>query len=126
MTVRTRRASLGLLALCGTLFLAAPSATAQQPSTAKSHAVSTPAQKGAAPAPNAGRLNLNAATLSQLDALPGIGPKTAQRIIEYRQKNGGFKKIEELMNVRGVGEKGFLRIKDRIAVAPTKGAPKQQ
>jgi len=62
-------------------------------------------------------VNLNTADAAQLAALPGIGPKTAERIIEYRQKNGGFKKIEELMNVRGVGEKSFLRLKNLITVA---------
>jgi competence ComEA-like helix-hairpin-helix protein len=45
-------------------------------------------------------INLNTATPAQLDTLPGIGPKVAGRIVEYRQKNGGFKKIEELMNVQ--------------------------
>ena len=65
-------------------------------------------------------LNLNTATAAQLEALPGIGAKTAERILEYRQKNGGFKKIEELMNVRGVGEKSFLKLKPLIAVTPPK------
>jgi comEA protein len=63
-------------------------------------------------------VNLNTASASQLESLPGIGPRTAERIVEYRQKNGNFKKIEELMNVQGIGEKSFLRIKDRITVAP--------
>ena len=65
-------------------------------------------------------VNLNTATMSQLESLPGIGPKTAERIIDYREKAGGFKKIEELMNVQGVGEKSFLKLKDLITVTPPK------
>jgi competence protein ComEA len=63
-------------------------------------------------------LNLNTATLDQLTALPGIGPKTAQLILEYRTKSGGFKKIEELMNVKGIGEKSFLKIKPLVSAPP--------
>ena len=61
-------------------------------------------------------VNLNTATASQLEAVPGIGPKMAQRIVEYRQKNGAFKKIEDLMNVKGIGEKSFLKLKPHITV----------
>ena len=59
-------------------------------------------------------VNLNTASATDLEGLPGIGAKTAARIVEYRQKNGPFKKIEELMNVRGVGEKNFLKLKPQI------------
>ena len=65
-------------------------------------------------------VNLNSATVPQLEALPGIGRATAERIVEYREKNGGFKKIEELMNVRGIGEKSFLTLKPLITVAVAK------
>ena len=58
-----------------------------------------------------GVVNLNTASQAELEALPGIGPKTAERILEYRQKNGSFKKIEDLMNVKGIGEKSFLKLK---------------
>jgi competence protein ComEA len=67
-----------------------------------------------------GVVNINTATAAELEALPGIGAKTAARIIEYRQKNGSFKKIEELMNVRGVGEKNFLKLKAQISVSGSK------
>ena len=63
-------------------------------------------------------VNLNTATVTQLETLPGIGPATAQRILEYRQKSGGFKKIEELMNVRGIGEASFLKLKTLVIVSP--------
>jgi competence protein ComEA len=63
-------------------------------------------------------INLNTATASQIAGLPGIGPKTADLIVQYRQKNGNFKKVEEIMNVRGIGEKTFLKLKTRITVAP--------
>jgi len=65
-------------------------------------------------------INLNTATVAQLTSLPGIGPKTADLIIQYRQKNGPFKKIEEIMNVRGVGEKSFLKLKSRLSVTASK------
>jgi competence protein ComEA len=65
-------------------------------------------------------VNINTASAVELDALPGIGAKTATRIVEYRQKNGPFKKIEDLMNVRGVGEKNFLKLKAQISVGAAK------
>ena len=78
-----------------------------------------PSRGGAVLAPGA-TVNINTASAAELDALPGIGAKTAALIVEYRQKNGPFKKIEELMNVRGVGEKNFLKLKPQITVGAAK------
>jgi len=63
-------------------------------------------------------INLNTATIDQLTTLPGVGRKTAELIIEYRTKSGGFKKIEELMNVKGIGEKTFLKLKPLVSAPP--------
>jgi competence protein ComEA len=71
-------------------------------------------------------VNLNTATATQIATLPGIGEKAAQRIIEYREKNGGFKKVEELMNVKGIGEKSFLKLKPLVTVGDARPAPKQE
>ena len=76
--------------------------------------------KAAAQAHAAAVLNLNTATAAQLEGLPGIGKATADRIVEYRQKSGGFKKVEDLMNVRGIGEKNFLKLKPLITVTPAR------
>jgi len=94
------------------LFAASPHrAAAQSPSTARAGAKATPSP-GAA-----GVVNINTASASDLEGLPGIGAKTAARIVEYRQKNGPFKKVEELMNVQGIGEKNFLKLKAQVSVA---------
>ena len=79
-----------------------------------------PAKASTASASAGAPVNLNTATVAQLEALPGIGKSTAERILEYRQKNGSFKKIEDLMNVRGIGEKSFLKMKGLITVTAPK------
>ena len=93
------------LALCGVLAAMMPAIAAAAPTTQDQ-------------TPQKPTINLNTATVEQLATLPGIGPKTAERIIEYRTKAGGFKKIEELMNVKGIGEKSFLKLKPLVSAPP--------
>jgi competence protein ComEA len=99
-----------VLALGVAVFISAPALAASQEQA--------PAAASAAPARPA--INLNTATLEQLETLPGIGRKTAERILEYRTKSGPFKRIEELMNVKGIGEKSFLKLKPLIVATPPK------
>lgn len=106
----TRTLATMLLALNLAATTTAAQATTAKPTTAKATAVTVGAP-----------VNLNTATAAQLDALPGIGKATADRIIEYRQKNGAFKKPEDLMNVRGIGEKNFLKLKPMITVSAARG-----
>ena len=101
-----------MTALVLVLGLVATAASAQE--------AARPAKASAAAASSGAPINLNTATAAQLESLPGIGKSTAERILEYRQKNGGFKKIEDLMNVRGIGEKGFLKMKGLITVTAPK------
>jgi competence protein ComEA len=65
-------------------------------------------------------VDLNTATVEQLQTLPRIGPAVAQRIVEYREKNGPFRRTAELMNVKGIGEKTFEGLKDLVIVAAEK------
>ena len=62
-------------------------------------------------------VNVNTATTAQFEALPGIGPSMAQRIVSYREKNGPFKKLEDLMNIQGIGEKSFLKLRPFLTIA---------
>lgn len=63
-----------------------------------------------------GSININTATAAGLMRLPGVGESTANKIISYRESNGGFKAIEEIMNVSGIGEKKFEAMKQFLAV----------
>ena len=72
------------------------------------------AQQSKAATPD--KVNLNTATVEQLQTLPGIGSVTAKTIIEYRAKVGKFNKVEEIINVKGIGEKVFQKIKDRLTI----------
>ena len=72
--------------------------------------------QGGLPESTGGPININTASLDALQTLPGIGPSTAQKIINYREENGPFAEIEEIMDVSGIGEGKFDKIKDEITV----------
>ncbi len=93
---------------------AAPVAGGSAPATGSGTA--GPAGSGAAATPEGGRLDLNAATADQLDALPGVGPVTARRILEWRTGNGRFSQVEQLREVEGIGERRFGQLRELVTV----------
>jgi competence protein ComEA len=64
----------------------------------------------------AGPLNLNTATVEQLQELPGVGPVLAARIVDYRQRQGGFRSVEELLNVAGIGDAKYAELASLVTV----------
>ena len=83
----------------------APAAAAPGPAGARESTV-----------PSSGPINLNTATLEQLDTLDGVGPATAQKIVEYREQHNGFKTVEELDQVSGIGEKRLATLREKVTV----------
>ncbi|MEH1011904.1 ComEA family DNA-binding protein [Micromonospora sp. CPCC 206060] len=78
-----------------------------------------PGAPGGPPAdglPAGGKVNLNTATLAQLDSLPGVGPVLAQRILAHRDQHGGFKAVSDLRQVDGIGESRYEQLKDLVTV----------
>jgi len=72
-------------------------------------------------------INLNTATVTELMQLPRVGQKTAERIITFRKQHGGFQRPEELMNVKGIGEKSYAKVKPFLAATSVSrpAAPKK-
>lgn len=94
----------------------APNISTNIPDTAAIPPQATPAEDTIALQVEDKRVNLNTATLEELDALPGVGPSTAKNIIAYREAHGGFAAPEEIMNVKRIGEKTFDKLKAHITV----------
>lgn len=97
-----------------------PVAAAQQAKSPSAPSSNLPGVSKTTPAP--APINLNTASQAQLESLPGVGAKAALRILEYRKQNGNFKKVEDLMNVKGFGEKTFLKLKPRLTVGEKAGS----
>jgi comEA protein len=68
------------------------------------------------PTPKSSKINLNTATLEELDLLPGIGPSKAKAIIEYRTKHGEFRSLEQITEVKGIGPRTFEKFKEMISI----------
>jgi competence protein ComEA len=100
------------VALVATLLLGgAASAWAGADGQAKASA----ARKG-----SVGPVNVNTASRTELTAVPGIGKTLAQRIVEFREKNGPFRRIEDLMRVKGIGEKSFEKMRSHLTVGKSR------
>lgn len=95
-----------------------PFKAGEEPSTSNSSDDTSLVLPGATEASSSGSsqdlININTASVEELDSLPGIGPTIAQRIIDYRDENGPFQTIEDILNVSGVGPSTFDQIKDLI------------
>jgi competence protein ComEA len=79
-------------------------------------AVAAAAPGGSAAASPEQPVNLNTATLEQLDTLDGVGPSTAQKILDYREQHGGFASVDELDQIPGIGEKRLAALRERVRI----------
>lgn len=114
--VRVSSAAFAFIILLSTGAFAQTATPRTKPAASEEKAAADKAAVDKAAAP----INLNTATVADLERLPGIGAKVAARIVDYRTKKGPFKKTEELMNVQGIGEKSFLKLRAQLTVsAPT-------
>ncbi len=103
------------------LNLAAPLADGQQiavPDAAAGAATEDSAENPPSQQPTGALVDINTATPAELEALPGIGPTIAQRIVDYREENGPFEKAADILNVSGIGPATFAQFKDLITVEP--------
>jgi competence protein ComEA len=111
--MKTRNLGISLLLLCLALS-SAEAARAKRASTAKGGAGSS---KASSTFTASGVVNLNTASPEQIALLPRVGLKAAQRIVDYRKTNGGFKRIEDVMEVKGVGERLFVTLRPHLSIS---------
>jgi competence protein ComEA len=83
------------------------------PAASEPGAADPAAATGSTPA---GKVDLNAATVQQLDTLPGVGPVMAQRILDWRTHNGRFARVEQLRDIEGIGERRFAQLRELVTV----------
>jgi competence protein ComEA len=96
-----------VLAVIAALQPPAPAAPAPERSQAAGSAVTAP-------------VDINAASVADLEAVPGIGKALAQRIVDFRQKNGPFAKVDDLLKVQGIGEKSIEKLRPHLTVGRAK------
>ena len=111
----TRRADLSAVNLAARVEDGKQVLVPERAPAAAAAATAPPASPGTAATP-AQPLNLNTATLEQLDTLDGIGPTLAQAILDFREENGGFGSVEELAQVPGIGEKRLASLREQVRV----------
>lgn len=98
------------------LLLVALVAVQSVPAQQKAAPAGAQAARAAHPKSVTGVVNINTASVADLSLLPRVGESVAQRIVEYRDKNGGFKKVEELLNVRGIGERSLETLRPHVTL----------
>lgn len=127
----------GSLLLAGVCGAQSPPATTTAPATAKTTTTptATTTTKSKKLPPPSKPMDLNSATSDQLQRLPGVGPVTAQRILDYRKKSGPFQSVDDLLAVRGISTKRLEKIRQYVmvktpgaapAATPSKTPPKKQ
>ncbi len=79
-------------------------------------AATAPAAKQPVPADNDGRIDINKADVEQLAALPGVGETIARRIIAFREQHGPFQRVDDLLKVKGIGEKSLAKLRPSVTV----------
>ena len=84
------------------------------------HALAVPPAKDETTSKSASPVDLNKASENQLTEVPGIGPSLAKRIVDFRNENGDFRRVEDLLRVRGIGEKSFEKIRPHVTVKSKK------
>jgi competence protein ComEA len=112
----TRRADLGGLNLAAKVEDGRQVLVPERPGRGGGASAASPASPGADAAAEGQPLNLNTATLEQLDTLSGIGPTTAQKILDFREERGGFGSIEELGEIPGIGDKRLASLREEVTL----------
>lgn len=104
---------IGVALLLGAAIIAYPFLFVDEPTAV---VVLTDGSSGIGEIPEEFLVNINTATEAEFQELPGVGPVLAKRIVEYRQQNGGFERLDDLKNVAGIGDKTFEKFQDQITL----------